>query len=134
MKICIPVEENKGLASTTFNHFGSAPYFLIYDSEKGEVKAIDNKNLHHAHGQCQPLGALGGENVDAVLVGGIGAGAFSKLNNLGIKVYKVDAETVEENIEKFNNGQLPEFSLANSCNHHHYGSHSGSNHHHHHHG
>ncbi|GAA0716459.1 NifB/NifX family molybdenum-iron cluster-binding protein [Clostridium malenominatum] len=118
MKICIPVKENKGLDSVAFNHFGSAPFFLIYDLEKGEIKVIENEDLHHAHGMCQPLKAIGGENVDAILVGGIGAGALTKLNNQGIKVYRVENETVAKNIELLKGNKLEEFSSNHSCSNH----------------
>lgn len=118
MKVCIPVKENKGLDSVAYNHFGSAPYFLIYDLDNEEMKTIENEDLHHAHGMCQPLKALGGETVDAILVGGIGAGALTKLNNQGIKVYRVSSETVLKNIELLKRNELMEFSVNNSCNSH----------------
>ncbi len=115
MRICIPIEENKGLDSIVFNHFGSAPFFLICELEGEEVKVIKNEDLHHAHGMCQPLKALGGEVVDAILVGGIGAGALMKLNNQGVKVYKVSNDTVLNNIELLKSSQLHEFSVNNTC-------------------
>ncbi len=118
MKVCIPVEEDRGLESMPYNHFGSAPYFLIYDMEKGEIKAIKNEDLHHEHGMCQPLKALGGERVDAILVGGIGAGALMKLNNQGVKAYRVANETLINNLELLKKCQLPEFSVDNSCSNH----------------
>lgn len=118
MKVCIPIEENKGLDSIAYNHFGTAPFFLIYDLENEEMKVIQNGDLNHSHGMCQPLKALGGENVDAILVGGIGAGALMKLNNQGIKAYKVTSETVLKNIELLKNNKLGEFSVNNSCDHH----------------
>ncbi|MBU5484620.1 NifB/NifX family molybdenum-iron cluster-binding protein [Clostridium sp. MSJ-11] len=118
MKVCIPVKENKGLDSVAFNHFGSAPFFLIYDLEKEEVKVIENGDLHHEHGMCQPLKAIGGEDIDAILVGGIGAGALMKLSNQGIKVYKVSKDTLAQNIELLKRNELPEFSANHSCNHH----------------
>lgn len=118
MKVCIPIKENKGLNSTAYNHFGTAPFFLIYDLENEEMKVIENGDLHHSHGMCQPLKALAGEKVDAILVGGIGAGALMKLSNHGVKAYKVSNETVLKNIELLKNNQLTEFSINNSCNHH----------------
>lgn len=118
MKVCIPVQENKGMESIAYNHFGTAPYFLIIDSETEDVKAIENGDLHHSHGMCQPLKALSGEEVDAILVGGIGAGAISKLNSQGIKVFKVANDTASKNIELFKKNELPEFSINHSCNHH----------------
>lgn len=120
MKVCIPVQENKGLDSIVYGHFGSAPYFLVCDVDKGEVsKVINNGDLHHEHGMCQPLKALGGEEVDAILVGGIGAGALTKLNARGIRVLRAESGTVSLNLELFKKNELGEFSINHSCNHNH---------------
>lgn len=118
MKVCVPVQENEGLDSIVYDHFGSAPFFLIYDLESKETKIIENSDLHHAHGMCQPLKALGGEKVDAILVGGIGAGALMKLNAQGVKAYRVERGSVSQNLESLKRNELPEFSVSNSCNHH----------------
>ncbi|ADL50844.1 NifB/NifX family molybdenum-iron cluster-binding protein [Clostridium cellulovorans] len=117
MKICIPLKEDKGLESIPYNHFGSAPIFMIYDSENAEVKVIPNSDLNHQHGMCHPEKALGGEKVDAILVGGIGAGALSKLQAKEIRVYKVDDSTVLNNINLLKENKLTEFSVNHSCNH-----------------
>jgi len=98
MKVCFPVEENKGLDSTVYNHFGSAPLFLKVDTETMAVEVLQNTNQHHAHGMCHPLTALGGHEIDAVVLGGIGAGALAKLNAAGIAVYRAAAPTVKENV------------------------------------
>ena len=118
MKVCIPVKENKGLESIAYNHFGSAPFFLIYDLESEEMKVIENEDLHHAHGMCQPLKALGGEKVDAILVGGIGAGALMKLGHQGIKAYRVANETVLQNIELLKRNELMLFGMNDGCSQH----------------
>ncbi|WP_142414082.1 NifB/NifX family molybdenum-iron cluster-binding protein [Hathewaya massiliensis] len=116
MKICMPVKENQGLESVPFNHFGSAPFFLVFDSEKEEIKVINNGDLNHEHGKCQPIKALCGQEIDMVLVSGIGAGAIKKLNDMGIKVYKADSNVnFKENIAKLQNNQLAAFSIADSC-------------------
>lgn len=118
MRVCVPVKEYKGLESVAYNHFGSAPYFLIYNSETEEIKVIENGDSHHAHGMCQPLKAIGGEHVDAILVGGIGSGALKKLSDLGIKAYRVANKTVSENIDLLIENKLVEFSIEGSCDHH----------------
>lgn len=118
MRICIPIKENKGLDSIAHNHFGSAPMFLIYDLEKEEIKLIENEDLNHEHGMCQPLKAIGGESIDVILVSGIGAGALTKLSKMGVKAYKVSDETVLQNIELLKRNELIEFSVNNSCNSH----------------
>ena len=79
MKIAFPTQFDHGLESPVFGHFGSAGYFLVVDDASGAVETIVNADRDHLHGQCQPLAALGGNKVDAVVVGGIGGGALQKL-------------------------------------------------------
>lgn len=117
MKICLPVQEDKGLESIPYNHFGSAPYFLIYNTENGDIKVIGNGDMHHKHGMCEPLKALRGESIDAVLVGGIGQGALMKLNLQGIHVYRAVPGTVADNVKLLEKDELPEFMPGHTCNH-----------------
>ena len=79
MNLCIPVTQDNGIRSPVSLHFGSAPIFMVVDTESGTCRAITNGNLHHDHGMCQPLSQLAGERLDAMVVGGIGMGAFGKL-------------------------------------------------------
>ena len=125
MRVCIPVEKNEGAESKPYNHFGSAPKFLIVNLEGEEIEVIDNGDLGHEHGKCQPIKALSGEVVDAVVVGGIGKGAIVKLNSMGIKVYQSIEGTIEENVNSLKNGELKEFDSNHTCNH------DGCSHHHH---
>ena len=85
MKIGFAVQSNEGIESKVYDHFGSAPAFIIVDSEAKEVLTVNNKDLHHVHGACNPIMALDGKSVDAMVVGGIGAGALAKLNAHGHK-------------------------------------------------
>ena len=125
MKVCFPVKSNEGMSSIPYNHFGSAPEFVIFDLESNDVKTIGNGDLGHEHGKCQPIKALSGEVVDAVVVGGIGKGAIVKLNSMGIKVYQAIEGNIEENINSLKNGELKEFDSNHTCNH------DGCSHHHH---
>ncbi|WP_366522622.1 metalloregulator ArsR/SmtB family transcription factor [Clostridium sp.] len=117
MRVCFPVKSNEGLKSLPYGHFGTAPTFIIVDLENNEVKTVGNGDLGHEHGKCQPIKALSGETVDAVIVGGIGSGAINKLNSMGIKVYKALEENIEANLEALKLGQLSEFSRTHTCNH-----------------
>ncbi len=121
MKLCFPVKEVSGLESEVYGHFGSAPAFIIVDSVTKEAKVIHNADRHHAHGMCNPAGALEGHEVDAVIVGGIGGGALMKLNMAGIDVYRAMAKTVRVNIELFGSEALPSFQPGNVC-----GGHTGT--------
>lgn len=119
MKLCFPVNEEKGLESEVYNHFGSAPMFVVYDSETKKIRIVENNNKHHAHGMCMPVQALGGETVDAVILGGIGAGARGKLNAMGIRVLKAEGKTIKDNVALFEEGKLSE--ITTGCGHHDHG-------------
>ena len=115
MKVGFAVQTNEGIESRVYNHFGSAPAFIIVDTEEKEVLTVNNKDLHHVHGACNPIMALDGKTVDAMVVGGIGAGALNKLNALGIRVYGSNALTVKENLSLLSESKLRELSVRDSC-------------------
>ena len=116
MKLCIPVAENHALNSIVYGHFGSAPLFLLVDSETLAVEPLINHDEHHIHGACNPLKALAGRAVDAVLVGGIGAGAVRGLRQAGIAVYRSSPEqTVAQAVAQFKAGELPELDMQHAC-------------------
>jgi predicted Fe-Mo cluster-binding NifX family protein len=126
MKIAFPCHDDKGPESAVYGHFGSASFFVIVGSEDGSLETIANQDRDHMHGNCQPLKALGGKEVDAVVVGGIGAGALMGLQAGGIKVYRGVEGTVEENLALIKAGHLPEFTLDQTCAGH--GPHGGCSH------
>jgi predicted Fe-Mo cluster-binding NifX family protein len=115
MKVGFAVQKDEGMGSKVYDHFGSAPAFIIVDTEGKEVLTVDNRDLHHVHGACNPIMAIDGKSVDAMVVGGIGSGALVKLNELGIKVYGVGAPTVKENLALLVDKKLQELSVHNSC-------------------
>jgi predicted Fe-Mo cluster-binding NifX family protein len=115
MKVGFAVQADEGIDSMVYGHFGSAPAFIIVDTEQNEALGLDNRNMHHEHGACNPIMALNGNRIDAMVVGGIGAGALMKLNAMGIKVYGAGASTVKENIALLQDDRLQELSMDNSC-------------------
>jgi len=106
MNICIPIDEDKGLQSQVCAHFGSAPAFMIVDTDSESCRAITNTNQHHGHGMCAPLQALQGEHIDGMVVGGIGMGALNKLNAASIQVYISEHATVAKTLAAFKAGTL----------------------------
>jgi predicted Fe-Mo cluster-binding NifX family protein len=115
MKVCFPVLKAEGLESEVYGHFGSAPVFIVVDTENNNVTSINNSDQHHVHGACNPLKAVNNQKVDAVVVGGIGGGALTRLNQLGIKVFQAQAQTVRENIQMLKDQNLPELTLQHTC-------------------
>ena len=123
MNICIPVEMDKGLESKVYGHFGSAPAFLMVDTATLACRLINNNNQHHAHGMCNPVAALAGQPVEAVMVGGIGMGALMKLNASGIQVFHSRFASVRETVEAIKAGRLAPMTREGTC-----GGHGGSGH------
>jgi len=115
MKVCFPVEKADGMESRVYGHFGSAPVFIVVETDNNAVTTISNKNQHHEHGDCNPLKGLNNEKVDAIVVSGIGMGALSKLNQLGIKVFQAKASTIRENMKMMKSEELPAFTPRECC-------------------
>jgi len=120
MRICIPVDDNKGNQSRTYGHFGSAPWFIIYDTVTENIETVLNTNEHHEHSQCNPLASLQQYNLEAMITGGIGRRALEKIHTAGMKVFRVDeGETIESVITLFNDQKLSEVTFEDTCHHHH---------------
>jgi predicted Fe-Mo cluster-binding NifX family protein len=115
MKVCFPVQQDEGIESKVYNHFGSAPLFIVVDTETNLVATINNGDQHHSHGACNPLKALDNQKVDAVVVGGIGAGALTRLNQLGISVHRAQATTVRENVSLYAAKNLQTLTVQGCC-------------------
>jgi predicted Fe-Mo cluster-binding NifX family protein len=115
MKICFPVQQDEGFDSSVYNHFGSAPVFVVVDTKTNGISSINNRDQHHTHGACNPMKALDNQKVDAIVVGGIGAGALTRLNQMGIAVHRSQAPTVRENVSLFAAQQLPVLTVQGCC-------------------
>jgi predicted Fe-Mo cluster-binding NifX family protein len=59
--------------------------------------------------------ALDNQKVDAIVVGGIGAGALTRLNQMGIIVHRSSAATIRENMALFASRGLPALTLQGCC-------------------
>lgn len=125
MRACFPVAHDRGLGSHIHPHFGSTPIFLVVDTESGATRAIANGGCQHAHGHCDPLAALAGEQLDAIVVSGIGAGALERLRSAGIGVYVSGPMSVATAIAAIEGGVLRRMSADDAlargfaCGHHH---------------
>ena len=115
MRICIPTQSASGKDSDVSEHFGSSPFFTIYDDVTGTLDIVANSNQHHAHGSCQPISVLGDRKVDAVVCRGMGARAVQGLKDAGIKVYVCSAGPVEQAIKEASDNVLTELSTEGSC-------------------
>lgn len=128
MKVAIPVAEYRGLDSVVYGHFGSAPVFVLVDSETMSVEVLGNADQIHEHGQCSPMKALAGAMPDVIVVGGIGGGAVNGLRQAGIRVFQSPGGTVAEALSLLQSGQLREVVGQGTCAGHGEGSGCGHSH------
>jgi predicted Fe-Mo cluster-binding NifX family protein len=86
---------------------------MIVDSETGECRA--KPRAATGHGGCAPLALLAGEEIQGVLVGGIGRGALLQLLRMGIALYETADETVANALTSLKAGQLRRLDDGASC-------------------
>jgi len=115
MLICIPTNGDSGFNDTLNDHFGSAPYFTLYDGNSNTIKTVKNRNSSHSHGTCHPMIQLKKYHIDSIVCSGIGKRAIEMLNNEGIKVYQSDKKIVADAVEQIKNNELSEIDASKAC-------------------
>ena len=95
-RIAIPSVEQGGLEGTRSGHFGHCDVFTLVDVENGKIKEVTTlQNQEHAQGGCMiPVNFLASNNVNALIVGGIGMRPLQGFRQVGIDVYH-DVERAE---------------------------------------
>ncbi len=108
MKICFPTATCEGIDGAIFGHFGSAPHFVIVDTETEETESVDNCDSFAPHDGCNPFKALFHRELDGVVVSGLGDSMLDMLNMGGFRVYQAESESIRENVELFKQNALYE--------------------------
>lgn len=98
MIIVMPVEENKGIDSKIFNHFGQTPFWAVFDTGSQDLK-IHKKSSRHGSGGCSAVDEVMQYNPDIVYVLDMGIGAIKKCTNCGVKVKSGNFSTIKEAID-----------------------------------
>jgi predicted Fe-Mo cluster-binding NifX family protein len=119
MKICVPTNDERGLEAEVCEHFGSAPFFTLVETESGEIEILENARPGgRLHGGCSPLGQLRPHSIDAIVCRGIGRGALLGLQERAIQVLVSDAgveQRVQDILVAVRDGRLEEASTQNAC-------------------
>ena len=115
MKVCLPVAKDAGLESSLFGHFGSAPLFVVIDTETDEASCIANCDPLAPEAGCNVLKALCNQHVDATIVDGIGDGFLQILNGFGIEVFQAQSLNIGENIALYKQKSLSGIEMLNSA-------------------
>ena len=113
MKIAVS-STGKSLQDKVDPRFGRAKGFVIFDTESGESRPVDNaQNLNALQGAgIQAADTVISQGAEVLITGHCGPKAFRTLQAAGVKIYLGAMETVGEAIEKFRKGEL---SLAASA-------------------
>ncbi|MBN1869795.1 MAG: NifB/NifX family molybdenum-iron cluster-binding protein [Candidatus Omnitrophica bacterium] len=106
MVICITAE-GKTLDSKVDSRFGRSTYFILYDTETGNVEAVENPNIQFSGGAgIQSAQLMITKGVKAVVTGNVGPNAFGVLTQAGIDAYVGANGPVREAIDHFKSGKL----------------------------
>ncbi len=106
MKIAMATLDKK-LDSKLDQTFGRAYYFLIHDTETNQSRFIDNLAINATGGAgIKSAQTLVDEKIDTLIVFRLGENAVKVLEGANIKLLRALDVTAQENIEKFNNGEL----------------------------
>lgn len=115
MLACIPSRGNAGRKDQVHDHFGSAPFFTLYNSDTDEVTVLANGNAHHAHGTCHPMNQLQHRKIDCVICGGMGRRAIEALNAEGITIYHAGSRSIDEVIARIKANDLVKMDPRTAC-------------------
>jgi len=106
MKIAIPVDEKKMETSVCMS-FGRTPYFLIYETDTKESIFLDNSAAASQGGAgIKAAQALVDSDVKALLTPRCGENAADVIKAANIKMYKTINDSINNNINAFNDGKL----------------------------
>lgn len=117
LAICAGGEGSEAMVD---HRFGRCPYFVIVDSESGQVlESVRNRNADAAGGAGpQSAQLLSEHGVGAVILGSVGPNAATALDAAGIKAYSGVEGTVEETFRKYMSGDLKAMAGATVPSHH----------------
>ncbi|MFZ3129726.1 MAG: NifB/NifX family molybdenum-iron cluster-binding protein [Desulfosporosinus sp.] len=106
MKIAIPVDD-KSMETNVCMSFGRTPYFLIYDTETKDNIFLDNSAAASQGGAgIKAAQTVVDNQVRALLTPRCGENAAEVIKAADIKIYKTINDSIQDNIDAFNEGRL----------------------------
>ena len=117
-RIAVPSNEKGGLDGIRAGHFGHCDVFTIIDVKDGNIESISTlQNQEHVQGGCMvPVNLLAQNNVNALIVGGIGMRPLMGFNQVGIDVYyEAEREEIKPVVEDLIAGKLNIIATDQVC-------------------
>ena len=110
----IVASDSDDLDGTVFYWLSSSPYFILYDTSKNEMTIIKNPYAAQVRGMGIAVAQmLIRQDIDAVIVGGIGPQAFDAFYLAKVKVYRAVTGSVRDAIMNYQLGESNELTEAN---------------------
>lgn len=97
--VTTPTNDPRYSATQVYGYLSSATPFATMGSGTGDVETINNSDRKHKDGGRQAPAGFGNHAMDAVAVGGIGAGAPLRLNDAQLPLLRAMKDTVTDNVE-----------------------------------
>jgi predicted Fe-Mo cluster-binding NifX family protein len=117
MKIAVSAT-GKDKESLLDRRFGRCSYFLVFDTESGEYKAIGNNGASSGGGAgIAAASQIIEEDVAAIITGNLGPNAFGLFEKAGVKAYCCDGIPVFKAVEMYKKNQLLEIAAAGHAHH-----------------
>ncbi len=109
MKIAFVTEDGVRIS----NHFGRAPYYLVFSVENGQVQAQERREKthhgaqddHHNHGHNHESMFAPIADCQVMVVGGMGTPAYAAAQSAGLEVILTGGE-IQAALQNYLNGTL----------------------------
>lgn len=106
MKLIVPVE-TKSVDAPVCPSFGRTPLFLLADTESDNHEFLDNGAAASQGGAgIKAAQMLVDSGAEAIITYRCGENAATVLNAAGIKMFKAEIGSAQDNIQKFKEGKL----------------------------
>ena len=116
MRIAIAVEDKNDIKSKVSHHFGRSPYFVIVDMDESKniskLEIIKNP-YYESHSPGDIPEFIHKQNIDIMIVGGIGRRALEFFNQYGIKVATGASGTVSDALNLYFSNKLNNYLPCN---------------------
>jgi predicted Fe-Mo cluster-binding NifX family protein len=119
IRIAVPSELPGGLDAPRAGHFGRCDCFTLIDVVGDEIHDVEVvQNAPHVEGGCMaPVLVLAENNVDAIVVQGIGGRPLMGFNQVGIAVLAGVGVDVRSTVDAYLSGGLPVVGVDSACQH-----------------
>ncbi len=118
-RVAVPSEHPGGLEARRSGHFGRCDCFTVVDVVDGAIGEVEViANPPHVDGGCMaPVLLLGENQVDAIVVDGIGGRPLQGFMQVGIAVHAGTGEAVRDAVRAYAAGELPLVGPDRVCRH-----------------